>query len=261
LQFRATLSGNAALSDIAVAYQMKNVAPVVAQVEITPPNYRFPAPAAQTTVTNPPLSLPPMQRRPAPAQGVSADTGATPAMAWAKGNIGARWLAEDDNGDALQFKVEIRGVNEQNWRVIRDKVREHYMSWDSMTYADGKYILRVTASDAPSNPPDQTLTSSRESDPFLIDNTPPEITWGATVRSLGVAVAFHVKDALSALAKAEYSLNGGDWIVVEPTTRLTDSREHDYRIELANLPTGEVTLAVRVEDQYGNQAVAKTVLK
>ena len=25
---------------------MKNVAPVVAQVEITPPNYRFPAPAA-----------------------------------------------------------------------------------------------------------------------------------------------------------------------------------------------------------------------
>jgi hypothetical protein len=74
-------------------------------------------------------------------------------------------------------------------------------------------------------------------------------------------VAFHVKDALSALAKAEYSLNGGDWIVVEPTTRLTDSREHDYRIELANLPTGEVTLAVRVEDQYGNQAVAKTVLK
>ena len=46
LQYRATLSGNAELSDVAVAYQMKNVAPVVAEVEITPPNYRFPAPAA-----------------------------------------------------------------------------------------------------------------------------------------------------------------------------------------------------------------------
>jgi hypothetical protein len=261
LQFRATLSGNAELSDVEVAYQMKNVAPVVAQVEITPPNYRFPAPAVQTTVTNPPLTLPPMQRRPAPVQGVLADSGNTPALTWAKGNIGARWLADDDNGDALQFKVEIRGVNEQNWRVIRDKVREHYMSWDSTAYPDGKYVLRVTASDAPSNPPDQILTATRESDPFLIDNTPPEITWGATVGSLGgIAAVFHAKDAFGALSKAEYSINGGDWIIVEPTTRLTDSPEHDYRIDMAR-PAGEVTLAVRVEDAYGNQAVAKTVLK
>jgi hypothetical protein len=63
------------------------------------------------------------------------------------------------------------------------------------------------------------------------------------------------------LGKAEYSVNGGEWTVVEPTTRLTDSLEHDYRVTLANRPPGEVTLAVRVEDAYGNQAVAKTVLK
>ena len=49
-------------------------------------------------------------------------------------------------------------------------------------------------------------------------------------------------------------------MVVEPTTRLTDSLEHDYRVTLANRPPGEVTLAVRVEDAYGNQAVAKAVL-
>ena len=55
-------------------------------------------------------------------------------------------------------------------------------------------------------------------------------------------------------------MNGGDWIVVEPTTRLTDSPEHDYRVQLsANRPAGEVTVAVRVEDAYGNQAVAKRV--
>ena len=98
-------------------------------------------------------------------------------MTWAKGHIGARWLAEDDNGDTLEYKVEIRGVNETAWKLVRDKVRESYLSWDSTAYADGKYVLRVTASDAPSNPPDQALTGVRESDPFLIDNTPPEITW------------------------------------------------------------------------------------
>ena len=258
LQYRATLTGTAELSDVGVAYQMKNVAPVVAQVEITPPNYRFPAPAAPsgTAMPSPTLTLPPIQRRPAPAPGASADSGSTPTLAFAKGQMGARWLAEDDNGDALQFKVEIRGVNETVWKLVRDKVRERYLSWDSTAYSDGKYILRITASDAPSNPPDQALTGVRESDPFLIDNTPPVITWGPSG-----SLQFHVSDALSTLGKAEYSVNGGDWMVVEPTTRLTDSPDHDYRVPLATRPLGEVTLAVRVEDEYGNQAVAKTVLK
>ena len=264
LQYRATLNGtngNTELSDVSIAYQMKNVAPVVAQVEITPPNYRFPSPLAlATTVPNPTLSLPPITlsttRRPPPSAGISQDPGNTPSLTFAKGQIGARWLAEDDNGDALQFKVEIRGVNETAWKLLRDKVRERYLSWDSTAYADGKYVLRVTASDAPSNPPDQALTGLRESEPFLIDNTPPEITFGPAG-----SLQFHAKDAMSTLGEAEYSVNGGDWIVVEPTTRLTDSQEHDYHITLPNRPTGEVTVAVRVEDAYGNQAVAQTVLK
>ena len=256
LQYRATLTGNAELSEVGIAYQMKNVAPVIAQVEITPPNYRFPAPAASsgTAAPSPTLILPPIQRRPTQSAPVSSDPG-TPALAFAKGQIGARWLAEDDNVDALQIKVEIRGANETAWKLVRDKVRERYLSWDSTAYADGKYVLRVTATDAPANPPDQALAGLRESDPFLIDNTPPEITWGPAG-----SLQFHVRDALSTLGKAEYSVNGGDWMLVEPTTRLTDSAEHDYRVTLPNRPAGEVTLAVRVEDAYGNQAVAKTVL-
>jgi hypothetical protein len=257
LQYRATLTGNAEISGVRVAYEMKNVAPVIAQVEITPPNYRFPAPAATsgTAAPSPTLILPPIQRRPAQSSPASSDPG-TPALSYAKGQIGARWLAEDDNADALEFKVEIRGANESAWKLVRDKVRERYLSWDSTAYADGKYVLRVTASDSPANPPDQALTAVRESDPFMIDNTPPQITWGPTG-----SLQFHVRDALSTLGKAEYSLNGGEWTVVEPTTRLTDSPEHDYRIVLPTAPPGEVTLAVRVEDAYGNQAVAKTVLK
>jgi hypothetical protein len=262
LQYRATLTGNAELSDVGVAYQMKNVAPVVPEVDITPPNYRFPAPAATsgTTAPSPTLILPPISQatsnRPSAAVGISATADDTPALSYAKGQIGARWLAQDDNGDTLQFKVEIRGANETAWKLLRDKVRERYLSWDSAAYPDGKYVLRVTASDAPSNPPDQALTGMRESDPFLIDNTPPEITWGRAG-----SLQFHVRDALSPLGKAEYSLNGGDWILIEPTTRLTDSAEHDYRVPLPNRPPGEVTVAVRVEDAYGNQAVAKTVLQ
>ena len=69
-----------------------------------------------------------------------------------------------------------------------------------------------------------------------------------------------MKDALSVLGKAEVSVNGGDWMVAEPTTRLTDSTEHDYRVEV-DRPSGEATIAVRAEDSYANQAVAKVVVK
>jgi len=253
LQYRITLNGTASLTHAEIAYQMKNAAPVIEAIESTPPNYRLPAPAAASVISQS-MELPAIGRK---STTFPETTRAVTATA-AKGYIGARWTATDENNDTLQFKVEIRGVQETAWKLLRDNVRERYLSWDSTAYSDGKYVLRITATDAPSNPPDQALTTMRESDPLLIDNTPPEITWNTVV---GSTVPFHAKDALSILGKAEYSLNGGDWIVIEPTTRLTDSPEHDYRIGLSTRPSGELTVAVRVEDAYGNQAVAKTVLK
>ncbi len=152
-------------------------------------------------------------------------------------------------------------MNESSWKLLKDKIREHYYSWDSTAFPDGKYIVRVTASDAPSNPPDQALTSSLESDPFLIDNTPPEIT-GLQGSPSGskIELRFHAKDALSNIGKAEYSVNGGEWILVEPVNRLTDSMEEDYHVTI-DRPQGEATIAVRVSDEYENQCVSKTVVK
>ena len=264
LQYRATVAGAAELYDVTAAYEMKNVAPVIETIETTPPNYKFPAPVVAASRTDPAtLTLPALGRTtptPTPAR-AAADAGSSPALTYAKGSIGARWLANDDNGDTLLFKIEIRGDNETTWKPLRENLRERFYSWDSTAFPDGKYRVRVTASDAPSNTPEQALTASRESDRFLIDNTAPEITaLTATAQGTKIEVRFHAKDALNVLAKAEYSVNGGDWKVVEPTTRLTDSEEHDYRFE-ADRGAGEATIAVRVSDAYENEAVAKTVVK
>jgi sugar lactone lactonase YvrE len=264
LQYRATVAGSAELYDVTAAYEMKNVAPVIEAVEPTQANYKFPAPALAAAAPNPPtVTLPPLGRSTPTPQPVraTADSGSSPALTYAKGFIGARWLANDDNGDTLLFKIEIRGENETAWKPLRENLRERFYSWDSTAYPDGKYRVRVTASDAPSNTPEQTLTTTRDSDRFLIDNTAPEITsLTATAQGVKIDVRFHAKDALNVLAKAEYSVNGGEWKVVEPTTRLTDSEEHDYRFEADRTP-GEATIAVRVSDAYENQAVAKTVVK
>jgi len=101
----------------------------------------------------------------------------------------------------------------------------------------------------------------RESDLFLIDNTAPEISaLTAVARGGKIDVRFHAKDALNVLDKAEYSVNGGDWKIVEPTTRLTDSEAHDYRFQV-DASASEATIAVRISDATRNQAVAKTVVK
>ena len=66
--------------------------------------------------------------------------------------------------------------------------------------------------------------------------------------------------AESISAKAEYSLDGGDWTVVAPVTRLSDAPELDYDLTL-DAAAGEHTVAVRVEDDYDNVGTEKVVVK
>jgi hypothetical protein len=268
LQYRATLTAGPGgkspeLTEVDIAYMAKNIAPLISEIESTPPNFRFSglpinlAPSTPQTLTLPALGG---NKRTPSAPSLEITPGQT--MQYAKGYTGARWAAQDDNGDRLTFKVEIRGVSETNWQLLRDDLREKQISWDSTSYADGKYVLRVTASDAPSNPPAEALTAQIVSDPFLIDNSPPQITGLTAIRNgEKIEVRWRAKDAGSIIDHAEYSLNGGDWTVAEPVTRLSDARELDYKLTLDRPKPGEFTVAVRVVDEYDNQSVEKTVVK
>jgi hypothetical protein len=170
-------------------------------------------------------------------------------------------MASDPNGDALLYTVEIRGVNETAWKPLKDKVSDKYYSWDSTAFPDGEYRVRITASDAPANPPSEALTSRLESDPFLIDNTPPKITGLAATRNGGkLEIRWHAADALNNIGKAEYSVDGGDWTVAAPAGGLSDSLELDYGLSIDAAP-GEHTIAVRAEDAYDNQATDKIVVR
>ena len=117
-----------------------------------------------------------------------------------------------------------RRQRKSTWQLLKDDVKEKYWSWDSTAFPDGEYVLRVTASDSPSNPRDQALDASLVSDPFLIDNTPPQIlNLAASASGNKVSVRWTAHDARSNIDKAEYSVNGGDWLLLEPVNKLTDS--------------------------------------
>jgi hypothetical protein len=269
VQWKATLTADGTgrspeLESVDVAYLPKNVEPHIDQIEITPANYKFPAPSAIVPGGQPQqtLNLPPLGKGGSASPSFSLESlGSTPVMQFSKGAIGARWAAADPNGDSLIYTVEIRGVNETEWKLLKDKVTEKYFSWDSTAFPDGEYKLRVTASDGPSNPPAEALSAKLESDPFVIDNTPPQISGlTATRNGAKLQVRWHAADALNNVTRAEYSLDGGEWTVVAPVSKLSDSQELDYDLSV-EAPAGEHTIAVRVQDDYDNMATDKTVVR
>lgn len=266
LQWRAVFGGGQqdgpSLSQVDVAYLPKNVAPRIDVVEATPANYRFPAPSSTIIPALQTLTLPPIGKAQTTVAATQNDGSSSPSLSYARGMIGARWLATDDNSDTLEFAIEIKGEAEQTWKPLKDKLKDRHYSYDATAFGDGKYVVRVTATDAPSNALNQGLSVQAVSAPFLIDNTPPAVRdLGASPAGGRVNLRFRASDVLSVVTKAEISVNGGDWKLVDPTVRLADSKELEFQVLLDRPAPGELTIAVRVTDEFDNQSVEKVTLR
>jgi sugar lactone lactonase YvrE len=261
LQWKALLSNGAELDSVEAAYLPKNSAPRVEDIESTPANYKFPPPSTGLPANVPAASitLPAIGKR-GSSTGLSLDLGST-SMTFAKGWIGARWNAADDNGDTLLFTVEIRGEKEKAWLPLASKIREKHFSFDSSAFPDGEYRIRITASDSPSNVESEALAGQSTGSPFLIDNTPPEIgSLAVTRQGASLHAAWKANDAWNVIVHAEYSLDGREWALVEPIGNLSDSLTLNYELTIPNVGPGEHILAVRVTDEYENQTVAKGIV-
>ena len=103
---------------------------------------------------------------------------------------------------------------------------------------------------------DQALSSERESDRFEIENTPPRIE-NLRADAAAAKVTFEGISSSSAIAKAQYSVDAGDWTIVFPDGLLSDAPKESYQIALSGLSTGEHTVAVQISDHFENSAAAK----
>ena len=104
----------------------------------------------------------------------SSDPNSSPLTAQKDKNaVTVRWLAHDDNGNDIMFAVWYRGVGEANWRLLKDKISERFLSFDSTLLPDGSYALKVVASDAPVHTDSDALMGKKASGVFVVDTTPP----------------------------------------------------------------------------------------
>ena len=257
------------ISWVSLAYLPKNVAPVIDDIAIQDPGIRamgFPSqPASPGNVSPVQLRIPRgpagspsliMMGTEAAAPGSRIDV--PPQGFEQKGYQSVLWSAHDDNDDDLVFTIYYRGEGEQNWRLLKDKITQRYYSWDTSMMPDGAYYLKIVASDSPSNPADQALWAERTSERWEVANTPPKIdNLRAGSGVLNTKASFDATSASGPIARAQYSLDGGDWQTIFPTGLLSDSPKESYYMELPGLPVGEHTLAVQVADSFGNATTAK----
>ena len=131
-----------------------------------------------------------------------------------KGLLTFVWRAEDDNRDDLSYDVLYRREGETSWKLLKRGMSESILVWDTTSVPNGRYTVRIVASDAPSNSPadgaDRRAWRARRS---TIDNAPPvdhrHVRCAATDGR--ATIAFDVRDANSAVQKADYSLDGDRW--------------------------------------------------
>jgi hypothetical protein len=280
-QWKAVLrsgSPSPVLSWMSLSYLPKNVAPQIDGIAVQDPGIRIQGQSLSASIGGASQNQPSTRLRQPEAFGATSTSSNSgfnssslqdrtssrfdsPAQGVAqKGFQSVLWSSHDDNDDELVYRVYFRGENEKEWKLLKENLHEKYYSWDTSSMPDGAYYLRIVASDAPSNPPAEALESSRESERFVVDNAPPELTGlaaGAGENSGETRVRFIAKDSASAISRAEYSLDAGEWTLVYPTGRLSDAAEEHYDIPLRGLVAGEHTIAVRVYDRFENVTASK----
>lgn len=162
--------------------------------------------------------------------------------------------AKDDNGDKLIYKIDFRKVGRAGWIQMKDAVEAGSFEWDGRTAEDGRYEIRVTASDERSNTPETKLAGSRVSDAVVVDNTGPAVVkYKLEKAGKKVTIRVTVNDELSAIGKVEYTVDSdANWIGIVPDDLIYDTTSEDFTILVEKLSAGQHIISLKLADAVGN---------
>ncbi|MEO8845257.1 MAG: hypothetical protein ABI591_02040 [Kofleriaceae bacterium] len=164
-----------------------------------------------------------------------------------------KWKIDNTDGDDTTYTLEARRDGEANWRPVgtgKTPLTVTTWDWNTETYPDGWYKVRVTSSDAAANSPDRALTSVATSTMFAIDNTRPVID-NLAINYPKASARAH--DNLGTIAEMAFSVDDGPWQLGSTADGLFDDQTEDLRADIPlGLTRGTHTLAVRVADSSGN---------
>jgi len=250
LQWRVSLTpGPVApvVTSVTVAYLARNLRPVVSDITVHPPGVVFQRPFSSDESAIAGLDDATADARRPPGGDPAVGAPALGRRMASRGLQTLAWKADDPDGDRLHYALHYRREGEDTWRALRDRLTDPLFVWDTTAVPDGRYLIRITATDAASNTPDRVLAGDRESGAIDVDNTPPVIAATAT----GVRVTVRVTDAHSGVHRVDYSIGGRGWQAVRPLDGLADSREEQFELTLPEAADA-ARLVIRATDVMQN---------
>ena len=98
--------------------------------------------------------------------------------------------------------------------MLKEKLTDATFDWNTRDVADGRYQIKVVASDAAANPVGQGKTATRISDEILVNNSPPtigdlKVAAGENSGKGEAKIAARVTDRWGTVAALAYSVGFG----------------------------------------------------
>ncbi|MBI5778467.1 MAG: WD40 repeat domain-containing protein [Planctomycetes bacterium] len=170
------------------------------------------------------------------------------------------YQVQDPDGDALSYRIYYRAENQKAWILLNQEfpgglIFQPEFNWLTDSLQDGRYFIKLEATDEKVNPNGTELRDEKISDPVIVDNTRPEIKGLAMDKNL--ECSGQVVDTLSQIRRIEYSLDGGKWEAAFPADGIMDSNSEDFKFTLAVTAAGFHNIAVRAFDEFGNMGLGQ----
>ncbi|HEV2105549.1 MAG TPA: hypothetical protein VGU27_07430 [Candidatus Eisenbacteria bacterium] len=255
LQWRVTL-GSAAerVDEVSVAYREQNLPPRVDEIGVAPQGQNFRDGEMTQRAEAVTQTLPGGQKVEYSAT-LPASKPTRELPVWARGLRTLQWRASDPNGDPLRYRLQVRSEAGGEWIEIGKDLEASVYTWNTNTLPDGRYRVRVIASDAPGNAVGEERTAEATSEPFTVDNTPPEIGALAATGEPGAArLEGEAHDALGPLVRLEVAVDDGTWRLLAPDGGVADAARLAFHARLTDLAPGDHLVSVRAVDAAGNAA-------
>ena len=257
----AVISGLNAVDLVSVSYIQRNMAPQVTSITLHPPGAAF----VQYPSSSNPGGVTPggpegahLRSMPSEIRSLGKATTTTPPRrVYVPGAQSISWTARDANRDDLVYSLYYRGAGETRWKPLEKDLEQKHHTLDGVSFPDGTYVVRVVASDRPSNPDDQVLENELISKPFVIANSSPRVKWQSTSGHSPGPVRFEASTRSSTIHQVEYSVDADDWRILFPEDGIADGTLERFELKLPDLSSGEHVLTVRVVDSVGNIGTGK----
>jgi hypothetical protein len=179
-----------------------------------------------------------------------------------KPQIKVSFKVDNPDEDELRYYVDYQPLGSRQWFSALEPgevLTRAELKWETSSLPEGRYRLRVTATDELSNPPARVRRHSLLSRVVLVDNTAPRLQG---LKAEGGRVSGTAVDGLGPIRRLEAQIAGRqEWIPIEPKDGVFDEAREAFSVDLTEvLPAGAAMITLRAFDTAGNSGVAHLTL-